>query len=172
MDPVSPFAILSAVSSVGGGVVTLSKNLYSFIKAAKVVDNSVEELYREVQGLDTVFNTAQDTLTKTIKDHAQDPTLSTNGIWTSFKNGLDDCQVTVKALDSIILEIGVNKDNKNPFKKAFKQIKLSLSTDQIATVRSRVHTHSTCLQLALQMLDVYVHVPCLYKHFLTLCLGL
>lgn len=172
MDPVSPFAILSAVTSVGGAVLNLSTKLYSFIKATKVVDKSVEELYREVQGLENVLNTARNTLAETVRDHAQDPTLPVNGVWTSFKNGVDDCRVTVEALESIIQDVGVDSGSSNTFKKAFKQVKLSLSTDQITTVRSRLHTHGICLQLVLQMLDVYFYVSYLYDDFLNLLLGL
>ena len=172
MDPISPFAILNAVTSVGGAVFNLSTKLYSFIKATEVVDKSVEELHREVQGLENVLNTAKNTLAETVRDHAQDPTLSVNGVWTSFKNGVDDCRVTVEALDSIIQDVGVGSGSGNPLKKAFKQVKLSLNTEQITTVRSRVHTHSICLQLVLQMLNVYVHVSYLYDHFLTFFLGL
>lgn len=51
MDPVSPFAILSAVNSVGGAAFNLSTKLYSFIKATKKVDKSVEALYDEVKDL-------------------------------------------------------------------------------------------------------------------------
>ena len=172
MDPVSPFAVLSAVNSVGGGAVSLSTKLYNFIKATRAVDKSVEELYREVQGLENVLNTARITLTETVRDHAQDPTLSANGVWTLFNNGVDDCRVTVEALDSIIQDVGVDSGSRNIFKKAFKQIKLSLSTDQITTVKSRIHTHSICLQLVLQMLNVYVRVTHPIDRFLTLCLGL
>ena len=67
MDPVSPFAILNAVNSIGGAAFNLSTRLYSFIKATKVVNQSVEALYHEVKGLENVLNTARSTFTGTVR---------------------------------------------------------------------------------------------------------
>ena len=154
MDPVSPFVILGAVTSAGGAAFNVSTKLYSFIKATKAVDKSVEALYREVKGLETTLYTAQRTLTKTVRDHAKDPALSADGIMASIENGAQDCRVTVEALNSLVQDVGTNNRTTNPFKKMLKQLKLNLSTDQIEAVRGRVHTHSICLQLSLQTLAV------------------
>lgn len=165
MDPVS---ILGAVDSVGGAVISLSTRLYSFIQAAKVVDKSVEALYCEVKGLESVLNVSQTFLAETVKAHAKYPALSLNGAWTSIDNGVQDCRITVKALDSLVQNVGSIAGTTNPFKKMFKQIKLNLSTDQIVAVRARVHTHGICLQLALQTLSVYVLASRMLDHSLTL----
>ena len=156
MDPLSPVAILNLVTSVGGVVLKLSTKLHSFVKATKVVEKSVQELHREVQVLGNVLTTTEKALAKIIKDHAHDATLSVDGVWTSLKDAADDCRVTVEALDSIVNRIGVDGGNKNFFKKALKQVKLSLSTDQITAVKTNIHTHYINLQLALLTLDVYV----------------
>lgn len=155
MDPVSPFAILSAVNSIGGAVFNLSTKLYSFIKATKVVNKSVEALYHEVKGLENVLNTAGSTLTA-VRDQAEDPAFLDNGVWTSIRNAVQDCRVTVEALESLVQDVGTNAKTTNAFKKLVKQLNLNLNADQIVAVRGRVHTHCICLQLALQMLAVYV----------------
>lgn len=156
MDPVSPFTILGAVTSAGAAALNASTKLYIFIKATKAVDKSVEALYREVKGLENILDTAQSTLTNIVKDHAKDPALSAHGVMTAIENGVQDCRVTVEALNSLVQDVGTNNQTTNPFKKMFKQLKLNLSTDQIEAVRGRIHTHSICLQLALQTLAVYV----------------
>lgn len=155
MDPVSPFAILSAVNSIGGAAFNLSTKLYSFIKATKVVDRSVEALYNEVKGLENVLNTAGSTLTA-VRDQAEDPAFLDNGVWTSIRNAVQDCRVTVEALVCLVQDVGTNAKTTNAFKKLVKQLNLNLNADQIVAVRGRVHTHCICLQLALQMLAVYV----------------
>ena len=156
MDPISPLAIVGAVNSVGGAVVSLSTKLYSFIQATKVVDKSIQALYLEVKGLQNVLNTAQTILNGTVRDHAEDPAQSVEGVWTSIENGVRDCRLTVEALDTLVSDVGTITGTANPIKKMFKQLKLNISTEQIVAVRSRIHTHSLCLQLALQTLSVYV----------------
>ncbi len=88
MDPVSPLAIVGAVNSAGEVVVSLSTKLYSFIQATKVVDKSIEALYREVKGLENVLNTARTVLAGTVGENAKDPAQSVTGIWTSIENGI------------------------------------------------------------------------------------
>lgn len=88
MDPVSPLAIVGAVNSAGEVVVSLSTKLYSFIQATKVVDKSIEALYREVKGLENVLNTARTVLAGTVRENAKDPAQSVTGIWTSIENGI------------------------------------------------------------------------------------
>lgn len=153
MDPVS---IVGSVGSVVGVVFNLSTKLYSFIQATKVVDKSIEALYDEVKALENILNTTQTTLTATVRDYAEDCSLSVHGLWTSIDNGVQDCRVTVEALNSLVQNIGQNTETSNPFRKMLKQVKLNLNTDEVSAVRSRVHTHSICLQLAMQTLSVYV----------------
>ena len=156
MDPISPFAILSAVNSVGGVAFNLSTKLYSFIKATKVVDKSVEALYHEVKGLENILNTVRTTLTRTERNQAEDSALLGDSAWTSIENAVEDCRLTVEALDRLVQDVGTVAATTNPFKKILKQLKLNLNTDQLVAVKGRIHTHSTCLQLALQTLAVYV----------------
>ena len=157
MDPASPFAILSAVSSLAGVVLNLPTRLYSFIKATNLIDKSIEALYREVKALENILNTTEKSLTGAIRDEAEDPTLSDNSVWTSLENVVEDCRVSVEAFKSLVQDVRTDNKTHNPLKKAFKQINLNLRTQAIVAVRSRIHTHSICLQLAVQSITVYVY---------------
>ena len=154
MDPVS---IVTSIGSVGGTVFKVSTRLYSFIKATKSVDKSIEALYDEVKRLEAVLTTAEATLTETAMKHTKDPTLAIKGLWTSIENGVQDCRVTVEALDGLVQDVGTVTGTNNLFEKTFRQLKLNLSTDEITAVRGRIHNHTICLQLALEMLSVYVY---------------
>ncbi len=141
---------------MAGVVVGLSIKLYSFIQATKTVNKSIEALHLEVKGLESVLTTAQTVLAGIERYYAKDPAQSVVSVWTSIGNGVQDCRLTVEALNTLVSDVGTNAGTANPIKKMVKQVNLNLNTEQIVAVRGRIHTHSMCLQLALQTLLVYV----------------
>ena len=146
MDPLS---ILGAVSTVTKTTYWISNTLFNFIQSSRVVDNTLEELNREVEGLTKAL--------KSIELGLKDPAISraksggnVKGPWGFLDVAVTDTQRTVNALKGIVEGFGVVKKSANPFKKAVKQVKLNLDADQISGVKDRIHTHTTSLQLALQ----------------------
>lgn len=146
MDPLS---ILGAVSTATTTTYKISSVLFSFIQSTRVIDKTLEELNREVESLTKALETVELTL--------KDPAISriksgedAKGPWGFLDVAVTDTQRTVNALEGIVEGLGMVKKSANPFKKAVKQVKLNLDADQISTVKDRIHTHTTSLQLALQ----------------------
>ena len=146
MDPLS---ILGAVSTTTKTTYWISSTLFSFIQSTRVIDETLEELNREVEGLTKALETIELSL--------KDPTISrvksgedVDGPWGSLDIAVTDTSRTVNALKSIVEGLGMVNKSANPFKKAVKQVKLNLDADQISKVKDRIHTHTTSLQLALQ----------------------
>lgn len=146
MDPLS---ILGAVSTVTKTTYWISTTLFNFIQSSRVIDKTLEELNREVEGLIKALESIEFSL--------KDPAISrvksggdAKGPWNSLDIAVTDTQRTVNALQGIVEGLGTVKKSYSLFKKAVKQVKLNLDADQISGVKDRIHTHSTSLQLALQ----------------------
>lgn len=146
MDPLS---ILGAVSALTKTTYWVSTTLFNFIQSSRVIDKTLEELNCEVEGLKKALESIEISL--------KDPAISRvksggdlNGPWCCLNDAVTDTQRTVNGLKGIVEGLGVVKKSANPFKKAVKQVKLNLEVDQVSGVKDRIHTHTTCLQLALQ----------------------
>ena len=146
-----PLSIATTVGATCKFVYEVSTTLYAFINSAKVVDKSFEALHAEVQGLHRVLDLVEKTINEPALIQKDIATSLGNGIWTSIDHAVQDCQRTATALEQILRRLGNGDKASNLFKKAAKQIQLNISTDDINNIRSRIHTHSFNLHLALQM---------------------
>ena len=147
--PTDPLSILGAVSTTTKTAYWISSSLFSFIQSTRVIDETLEELNREVEGLTKALEAIELSL--------KDPTISrvksgedVNGPWGFLDVAVTDTQRTVNALAEIVEGLGMVRKSANPFKKAVKQVQLNLDADQISKVKDRIHTHTTSLHLALQ----------------------
>ena len=150
MDPV---AIISTIGATSHIVQSVSTTLYSFISSAKVVDQSLEALHVEVNGLHGVLAIIEKTLKTSVIAQAKEAAALADGIWASIDHAIEDCQRTVTALQSIVQGLGSSPSAS--YKKVIKQIQLNLNTEDIRNVKVRVQTHSSILQLTLQMAVLY-----------------
>ena len=143
------FAIISGALTVAQTTFTVSNALYNFIRSSKVVDQTLEELYSEVVGLskalDSISLNLEEPAIARIKSDG-----SGKGAWGSLDVAITDTQHTVNALAGIVGGLGTVKSSAGPFRKAAKQVKLNLHSDQISGVRDRIGTHTNSVQLALQ----------------------
>ena len=146
MDSLS---ILGAVSTVTKTTYWISTTLFNFLHNSRVIDETLEDLNREVEGLTKALESIELSL--------KDPAISrvknggdAKGPWGFLDVAVTDTQRTVNALKGTVEGLGTVKKSANPFKKAVKQVKLNLNADQISEVKNRIHTHTASLQLALQ----------------------
>jgi uncharacterized protein YukE len=159
MDPIS---ILTSVSAASRLTLALSTTLFTFVQATRNVDQSVRALYDEVKGLiltlDAIGSSIKASNIGKGKQPEQNPEL-----WKRVAASLDHCRGTVesmgKSLDSI------KKSSSNFAGQALRAFKLNWKEDQINTSRSQIHSHNSALQLALQMINVYVKFSMLKLHF-------
>ena len=150
MDPV---AIISTVGATSQIVQSVSTTLYSFISSVKVVDQSLEALHVEVNGLHGVLDTIENTLKTSVIAQAKEAAALADGIWASIDHAIEDCQRTVTVLQNIVQSLGNSPSTS--YKKVVKQIQLNLNAEDIRNVKARVQTHSFILQLTLQMAVLY-----------------
>ena len=144
-----PIAIISTVGATSQIVQSVSTTLYSFISSAKVVDQSLEALHVEVNGLHGVLGTVENTLGTLVIAQAKEAATLADGIWASIDHAIEDCQRTVTVLQNIVQSL-VNSPSTSR-KEVIKQIQLNLNTEDIRNVEARVQTHSFIPHLTHQM---------------------
>ena len=152
MDPLS---IVASAGSISRLVYRLSSQLYSFVAAAKDIDETVHHLCTEVSGLAGVLNA----IGASLKAHAAvSSALRENGdsdLWSSIDGSLVSCRITLEKLDGLVS--GVRDGSRGHFvwvKQSIRQFKLNLRDDAIKVIRSQLHTHAVALQTALSAINV------------------
>ena len=161
MDPVS---ITCAAGTATHGAYWVSTGLYNFIKASKVVDKTVNELQCEVVGLQGVLKSIGSCLQNSVAGRKGGGAAGEDEIWTSLDVAIKDAQRTIDALQNIVQDLNTTRSS-GFFRRAAKQVKLNLDAGQIDDIKVRIHTHTTSLQLALQMTTMFAHtipsiLPC------------
>ena len=151
MDPLS---IATAVLATSRAVGSVSQALYTFINSTKRVDDSVKDLHHEVQSLAAVLEAIDHALKQPIVTKTKEHISLAGGVWSSVNHAINDSQHTVKALGAILQGLEDADKASNYFRKVLKQIKLKFNASDISSVKDRIHTHTTSLQLALQMLSL------------------
>ena len=153
-----PISILSAVSAAGSAsklIFECGWKLYNFIKSGMVVDEVLTALYNEVQSLQKMVDSLYQMLNNpSIKSHETLP------LWGDIEEYLAQCHTTVDALTRKIT--GIQNTRLGEVKllgRAAKQTKLNMQDDEMKGMRSRIHTHTTEIQMALMM--IVVHINCI-----------
>jgi Fungal N-terminal domain of STAND proteins len=148
MDPLS---ISVAAGTVAISCGRISYSLINFADDVKNVDVTVASFRTEVSSLEEILFTI-DTSLKSYPATAAD----TNApLWSSIKRSLDDCDATVKRLDSELDKIK-QKSTQSTWKKSYTTVRLNMYADNIKTLRSQIHTHIGALQMSFSCISVYV----------------
>ena len=162
MDPLSIIAFAGSVTTI---VYQVSTTLCTFVQATKVVDQTVQSLCAEVDGISRML----DGITASLKS----PSLATarlvtqnddnNDLWDTVLGSLIDCRGTLERLDKALECLREKPSSGSSWlKQSNRQLKLNLQDGDIRTYRSQLHTHNMTLQITLQMINVYVD-PELYE---------
>lgn len=156
MDPISPVSLVGLVASLGQGVYTVSTKLYTFIENAKVVDHTMKSLRIEVESLKSALDGIKTAMDEILKVGIDLSSPTTRAAWQALDNGLKDCEITVNALEDLLEKISPETNTPKTLKKVLKQIRLDMGTNGISAVKSRIRTHTSSLQISLQVLVLYV----------------
>lgn len=151
MDPVSIISVACGVSKVAYQV---SVTLYTFVNATKNVDQSVNSLYAEVNGLNRVLDAIASSLENPVIKSVNAADQHTSELLNSIDGALKDCRHTVETLADILKGVTEKNKSRNPFKQSARQIKLNIREDEIKNLRSQTHTHNMNLQMALQTINL------------------
>lgn len=148
MDP------LSVITGVGGIVIcckNITCSLAMFVNDVRNHDVTVESFRTEVSSLEVLLLTIDDRL----KAYPANTGDANAPLWSSIKGSLDDCEVTLKRLDSELDRIKQKKvRSQNMWQKPYSVLRLNMSADTIKTIRSQIHTHVGALQMSLSCISV------------------
>lgn len=148
MDPVS---LCSAAGGIALACGRISCSLINFADDVKNIDVTVGSFRTEVSSLEDLLITIDTSL----KNYPATATDSNVPLWSSIKRSLDNCEATVKRLDSELDRIKQkNSRSQSTWKKSYSTIRLNMSADTIKTLRSQIHTHVGALQMSLSCISV------------------
>ncbi len=143
MDPVS---IVSLAASLTKGAYHVSK----FIASSASVETTLTELQTEVVGLGNVLESIGRSLKGPADARKDAGVVGEAELWTTLAFAIKDAERTIAALGDTVQGLVGTKPT-GFFKRMAKQAKLNFNADEINAIRTRIHTHTTSLQAALQM---------------------
>ena len=146
MDPVSIVSLASALTLAVYQVST-------FIASSASVETTLTELQNEVVGLGKVLKSIEHSLKGPAAARKGGGVVGEAELWTSLAFAIRDAERTITALRAIVQGLLGTKPT-NIFRRLAKQAKLTLNADEISAIRARIHTHTSSLQAALQMVTM------------------
>jgi len=154
MDPIS---IATASVHLVGACAKLSGYIYTFVKQSQTVDTAVHVLDIEIKSLSDVLGSIatsfSDPLVARVALEAQ--TGHEGQYWKTVKTSMDDCKGTLSNLEQILEKVG-KQEAGSFFGRSRKHIKLSMNLGEIDLLKQQVAAYRQTMQLALQMITVYV----------------
>jgi hypothetical protein len=161
MDPVT---ILTAATAASKAIYQVSTTLYSFIEGSLHIDSTLRALVDEVESLKTVITFIETGLrSPALADRRVSGRVDAEDhpeLFTAIDYCLQKCSEQVEQFGVTLANIGGSGSgstgNKNPFRKPLMQVRLDFNSKEIAMHRARVATHTSGLQLVVQMLNVQV----------------
>jgi ankyrin repeat protein len=148
MDPLS---LCTAAGTIAISCGRISFSLINFADDVKNIDITVGSFRTEVNSLEDLLITIDTSL----KAYPATTTDTNAPLWASIKRSLDDCDVTLKKLDTELDKIRQkNTRSQSKWKKSYSTVRLNMSSDTIRTLRSQIHTHVGALQMSLSCISV------------------
>jgi hypothetical protein len=132
--------------------------IFTIVEDTRTVDSSVSDLLQEILGLSRVSEAISQTWTQ--NPSIVDAETTSNGcLWVSVKASIEDCKKTIRKLDTKLEEVDtVGFLGRGLFKNPTKLIRLNMKMKDILQFKQQVHSHNNAMQIALQMIDVWVYV--------------
>lgn len=153
MDPLS---IIGIVGTAGKNAFEVSHALYKLAHDTKNTDQAVADLASEVETLGEACNSVQLQLQGIVSEYgaANRGGQQLARLWRSTETKLEECQITIRKLETAIESVRTSKPN--VFAQVWQQTKLNLSKDDISDIRSRIRSHTTALQVSLQVINITI----------------
>ena len=159
-DPVTALSTAASALQIAKLAIQASNYLWKLGKAIPKVDQTLGNLATEAKALSQACNL----INQEIKAVLPAPSVETSSqydedgnLWQSVTLQLVDVKFTVRDLQQIVGEDG--QESKDFFQKARKQMHLNQNKDELEAIRRRLHTHTQSLQMALQMVNMFVLLP-------------
>ena len=154
MDPIS---IVSGVAAAIKSVYTVSAAVYSFIDSTKHVDKSLENLHAKIRALTRVLEDLKDFLEVSVVAQSSHVAASrSDGVWACLRYAVHDTQLALDSLHRQTKSFGDPSKTMNVFRKASTQIQRNVKSESTKEFQACIAWHKTCLQMALQTVELLV----------------
>ena len=149
MDPLSIITSAVAVSKV---VWNCSSVLCVFIDNVSAVDQNITALYNETESLRRTLASITTTLqSPSLKKHEKLP------LWADVDECLAECKKTHQSFSQKLETIRPAEATSNHFlKNAVQVFRMQFKEDDIRTLRGQIQSHSSAMQMILQMITVHI----------------
>ena len=149
MDPATILTLTISVSKV---VYNCSLTLFQFIQDVSAADSTIGSLYSETETLRRTLESITNTL--------QSPSLQKykkQSLWKDVEACLRECEKTGQTLSGKLEKIRPRHEGKrNVMKVSLEIFKLNFKDDEIKTLRAQMLSHSSAMQIILQMINVHI----------------
>ena len=159
MDPVSAAHIAGNALSVAKGAWELGQALYTFISDARGIDTTIQGFAGEVRALAAACQVVGNRLEPIVKERDADSTYTgqpsgeEDPLWACLEGQVSECQETIARLKALIQGLGRDYTKDRSFlDQAARQVKLNMKSKEVTEIRSRVQSHTSSLQVMLQVI--------------------
>ena len=87
-------------------------------------------------------------------DTAVDSSKQTSRLWASMMSKFVECEITLARLDDAVEKVRIDKSN--ILAQVLQQAWLSMNKDDIIDFKNRIKSHTTTLQISLQLINITV----------------
>ena len=149
MDPLSIILPAAAVSKVAW---SCSVALFSFVQNVSNSDQNINALYSETDNLRRTLASITKALeTPSLKKHEK------LLLWEDVNDCLTECNKTLTSFSQKLETIRPAQAEKtHVFKTTVQVFKMNFKDEEIRTLRAQIHSHSSAMQMVLQMITVHI----------------
>jgi hypothetical protein len=150
---VEPFSLVTTALSLGQQCATLVKGIHGFIKGARIIDTTLNDLARQIGSLSAVFHTIGETfqICEPFSPNTSNPLESQ--YWNHVLNTMEDCTRTLQQLETILAEVRGPEDRR--FSRTVTQLKYELREKGIDFCRRQIDGYCQTMNISLQLLSLY-----------------
>ena len=153
-----PIGAAAGIAQISRSAWKLGSYIYTIYQGTKTIDQSVQSLALEVNGLastcDLVYNELGTVLTKPGSGYTISPYDKDGRLRRCIDHQVAECKSTLGELETVVEALWPRKDTF--FERASKQIDLQNSREQTGEIRQRIRSHTDALHTVLLVVNIRV----------------
>lgn len=144
MDPASIAALVTALCKC-------SYQIYNYAQQSRVIDQRLQALKRQVDGLAAVLRSLGDLFAREV---VRDQASRNHQLWKSVAQALEDCFAVVRELDQKLEDVGASSPARGVFRRAVRAGRMAMNKADVERLLSALQTHSINLQFAVGIVQL------------------
>lgn len=151
MDPASIAGLILQVSQLA---LQSSTALYQFVRDAQNVNANIEDLISELCSLGDICKIVHGQLRTIARRYRcrEEEDKEDISLWMSIQNTLNGCNVTRQILEDALGRLRYG--GSNIVTQGLRQFRLNLKQHEINTMKARIQSHTSALQVCLLVMDM------------------